>query len=235
MDKPVVSDLTVAAQAYLKLLYTAGEWSEAPVTVGLLADRLGLSMSTVSEGIAKLARRDLVTHAKYSSVSLTPNGRLYALVMVRRHRLLETFLVQTLGYTWDEIHDEAAKLEHAASEHLIATMDELLEHPSADPHGDPIPTADGQMRRPGASQLTAAQPGQNAVICRVSDADPKLLRYFSALGLTPGTELTIRERKPFAAGTTFHVTRSGQDITLGTEATDAVWVVPASSGDSASG
>ncbi|MEW1983875.1 MULTISPECIES: metal-dependent transcriptional regulator [Pseudarthrobacter] len=87
MVKPVVPDLTVAAQAYLKLLYTAGEWSDAPVTVGLLADRLGLSRSTVSEGNAKLARQGLVTHAKYSSVSLTPNGRRYALVMVRRHRL----------------------------------------------------------------------------------------------------------------------------------------------------
>ncbi|MEW1983876.1 MULTISPECIES: metal-dependent transcriptional regulator [Pseudarthrobacter] len=138
--------------------------------------------------------------------------------------------MQTLGYTWDEIHDEAAKLEHAASEHLIATMDELLEHPSAVPHGDPIPTVDGQMRRPGASQLTAAQPGQNVVICRVSDADPKLLRYFSGLGLSPGTELTIRERKPFTTGTTFHVTRSGQAIMLGTEATEAVWVSPPAAG-----
>ncbi|MCQ6269389.1 metal-dependent transcriptional regulator [Pseudarthrobacter sp. R1] len=105
-------------------------------------------------------------------------------------------------------------------------MDELLAHPSADPHGDPIPTADGQVNGPEASRLTAAQPGQNMVIYRVSDTDPKLLRNFSGLGLTPGTKLTIRERKPFTAGTTFHVTRSGQDITLGTEAADAVCVVP---------
>ncbi|TNB75710.1 metal-dependent transcriptional regulator [Arthrobacter sp. BB-1] len=231
MAKADGSDLTVAAQDYLKLLYTANEWSDAPVTVGLLADRLGLSMSTVSEGIAKLALQGLVIHAKYSSVSLTPDGRRYALVMVRRHRVLETFLVQTLGYSWDEVHDEAEKLEHAASEDLIARMDELLGHPSTDPHGDPIPTADGRVSRPEARQLTAAQPGQDVVICRVSDTDPKLLRYFSRLGLTPGSKLTIGQRKPFTAGTTVRMTGSGQDITLGTEAADAVWVVPASSGD----
>lgn len=228
--KAAASDLSVAAQDYLKLLYTTGEWSDAPVTVGLLAERLGLSMSTVSEGIAKLALQGLVSHAKYSSVSLTPNGKRCALVMVRRHRVLETFLVQTLGYTWDEVHDEAEKLEHAASERLIDRMDELLGHPSADPHGDPIPTADGQVSHPEARRLTAAQQGQSVVICRVSDTDPKLLRHFSGLGLTPGTQLAIGQRKPFTAGTTFRVTGSGQEITLGTEASDAVWVVSAGGG-----
>lgn len=223
----MTSDLSTAAQDYLKLIYTAGEWSDAAVTVGVLAERLGVSMSTVSEGIGKLARQGLVSHVKYSSVSLTASGRVYALLMVRRHRILETFLARILGYSWDEIHDEAEALEHAVSENLIARMDELLGHPEADPHGDPIPTADGRTDRPSASQLTAAPPGHQVVICRVSDADPELLRYFSGLGLTPGAALTVGEPKPFTAGTTFRISGSGQDITLAAQATDALWVVPA--------
>ncbi|WP_455836942.1 metal-dependent transcriptional regulator [Pseudarthrobacter siccitolerans] len=229
MSAPVhASELTAAAQDYLKLIYTSGEWSDAPVTVGQLADRLGVSMSTVSEGIGKLGRQGLVSHARYGSVKLTEPGRSCALLMVRRHRILETYLVHALGYTWDEVHVEAEALEHAVSEDLIARMDEQLGHPASDPHGDPIPTADGQISRPDALQLTQALPGRKAVIRRVADADPALLRYLSGLGLVPGTEVMVLEPKPFAAGTTVHTTTGpGQDITLGIKASDALWVEPA--------
>lgn len=219
------ADLTTAAQDYLKLIYTAGEWSDTPVTIGLLADRLGVSMSTVSEGIGKLALQGLVTHAKYASVELTRSGRECALLMVRRHRVLETYLVQALDYSWDEVHQEAEALEHAVSEDLITRMAEQLGHPSVDPHGDPIPTADGRIDRPDALQITLAPSGQRTVIRRVSDADPALLRYLSGLGLVPGTEVTVQEPKPFSAGITVRVaTGPGEDITLGAEAADALWV-----------
>ncbi|QDG61682.1 metal-dependent transcriptional regulator [Pseudarthrobacter sp. NIBRBAC000502771] len=226
MVKAAASDLSVAAQDYLKLVYTAGEWSDAPVTIGMLADRLGLSMSTVSEGVAKLVRQGLLSHAKYSNVSLTPTGRACALVMVRRHRILETFLVKTLGYAWDEVHDEAESLEHAVSDELITRIDQVLGHPAVDPHGDPIPTAEGRIDYPAADRLTAAGPGEPVMILRVSDADPELLRYFTGLGLFPGTILTADQPKPFTAGLTFHVT-GGKNIVLTTQATDALWVCPA--------
>jgi DtxR family Mn-dependent transcriptional regulator len=129
-------------------------------------------MSTASEGTGKLARQGLVTHTRYCSVSLTTAGRAWALVMVRRHRILETFLVRALGYSWDEVHNEAEALEHPVSEKLIARMDQLPGHPVTDPHGDPIPTPDGRLDQPAASQLTTAGPGDQVIICRVSDADP---------------------------------------------------------------
>ncbi|MEO5316033.1 metal-dependent transcriptional regulator [Pseudarthrobacter sp. CC12] len=222
-----VADLTAAAQDYLKLIYTVGEWSDAPVTIGVLAGRLGVSMSTASEGIGKLARQGLVSHAKYGSVELTGPGLECALMMVRRHRILETYLVRALGYSWDEVHPGAEALEHAVSEDLIDRMDAQLGHPGADPHGDPIPTADGQVTRPDAIPLKLAPPGGKLVLRRVADADPALLRYLSGLGLVPGTELTVADPKPFAAGTAVRVVGSGEDIILGDAALEALWAGPA--------
>ncbi len=138
----------------------------------------------------------------------------------------ETYLVQVLGYAWDEVHLEAEVLEHAVSETFIARIDERLGHPVRDPHGDPIPSPDGQPHRPDAMQLTAAGSGQEITICRVSDADPALLRYFAGLGLTPDAELTVREREPFSAGTTVRVAGRDADTALGLHASNAVWVVP---------
>lgn len=227
MSAPVqAADLTPAARDYLKLIWSAGEWSAEPVTIGGMAERMGLTASTVSEGVSKLASQGLVTHAKYGSVNLTAAGREYALLMVRRHRLLETFLVKVLGYGWDEVHLEAEVLEHAVSETMIARIDQLLGHPARDPHGDPIPSPDGQPHRPEAVQLTAETVGRHVTICRVSDSDPALLRYFAGLGLTPDTELTVRNRPPFAAGTTVRVAGQNEDISLGVQASNALWVVP---------
>ena len=149
--------------------------------------------------------------------------------MVRRHRLLETFLVEALGYAWDEVHHEAEVLEHAVSDTLITRIDTLLGHPVRDPHGDPIPSPDGRSHLPDAMQLTAVVPGQRVTISRVSDADPALLRYFSGLGLTPDTELTVMERRPFSAATTVRVSGQGEDIGLGLPASDAIWAVPSGS------
>ncbi|UKA56640.1 metal-dependent transcriptional regulator (plasmid) [Arthrobacter sp. FW305-BF8] len=221
-----VSDLTPSAQDYLKFIWSAAEWSKEDVTIGRIAGGLGLGASTVSQGVRKLADRGFVTHARYGSIELTPAGRDLAVMMVRRHRLLETFLVQVLGYGWDEIHHEAEVLEHAVSEAFLARIDELLGHPVRDPHGDPIPSPNGAYHRAEAQQLTAAGPGNRVTIYRVSDADAGLLRYLAGLGLTPGTELVIEERGTFSPGPTVRATGQDQDITLGTQASDAVWVIP---------
>ena len=166
-----------------------------------------------------------MTHAPYGSIELTDAGREHAVAMVRRHRLLETFLVQMLGYGWDEVHDEAEILEHAVSEKLIERMDRKLGHPTRDPHGDPIPTPDGHPHLPSGTQLSAADTGRTMAITRISDADPQMLRYFTELGLAPDTRLTVREHRPYADVTTIRLQGRDRDIDLGASASDAIWVV----------
>lgn len=218
------SDLSAVAQDYLKLVWLLREWSDEPVTVGLVAERLGVSPSTASEGIRKYATQGLLTHARYGGVELTPTGLDYALAMVRRHRLLETFLVQKLGYRWDEVHHEAEVLEHAVSDTFIARIDELLGHPQHDPHGDPIPQPGEHPDRPDAVPLVDAQPGQAVSIRRVSDESAELLRYFAEQGLVPDAQIIIQERKTFTAGTPVRLIGTGKDISLGDEAAAALWV-----------
>ena len=147
-------DLSTVAQDYLKVIWTAQEWSLEKVSTKMLAERIGVSASTASESIRKLADQGLVDHEKYGAVTLTEAGRRAALAMVRRHRLMETFLVRELGYSWDEVHDEAEVLEHAVSDRMLDRIDAKLGHPTRDPHGDPIPAADGQVPTPDARQLS---------------------------------------------------------------------------------
>ena len=149
-----VSELSTSTQNYLKAIWGLKEWSSEPVTATLIAKQLGLKLSSVSDAVRKMAKQGLVSHTPYGSVELTELGRQYALVMVRRHRLLESFLVQALGYTWDEVHNEAENLEHAVSDMLIERVDKFLDYPTRDPHGDPIPTVDGQITIPSAHRLT---------------------------------------------------------------------------------
>jgi DtxR family Mn-dependent transcriptional regulator len=225
IDVMPVSDLSPSAQDYLKLIWSATEWSTTPITVSAMAERLGVRPSTVSDGIKKLAQQGLVTHAPYRSIELTAAGREHAVAMVRRHRLLETFLVEVLGYGWDEVHDEAEVLEHAVSDKLIERMDRKLGRPTRDPHGDPIPSPDGQPNVPAGTQLSAASTGDTVAITRISDADPQMLRYFTELGLAPDTRLTVREHRPYADVTTIRLHGRERDIDLGASASEAIWVV----------
>jgi DtxR family Mn-dependent transcriptional regulator len=220
-----VSDLSSAAQDYLKVIWSATEWSETPMTVGVMAERLGVRPSTVSDGIKKLARQGLITHAPYGSIRLTEAGREHAVAMVRRHRLLETFLVEGLGYGWDEVHDEAEILEHAVSDKLIERLDQKLGHPTRDPHGDPIPPPEGRPHLPAGIQLSAVAAGGALAITRISDADPQMLRYFTELGLAPDTRLTVTEHRPYADVTTVRLLGPDRDVDLGPSASDAIWVV----------
>ncbi|MEW1983880.1 MULTISPECIES: metal-dependent transcriptional regulator [Pseudarthrobacter] len=218
-----VSDLTTPAQDYLKMIWSATEWSETPITVSAMAERLGVKPSTVSDGIRRLARQGLVTHAPYGKIELTADGREHAVQMVRRHRLLETFLVQILGYGWDEVHDEAEILEHAVSDTMVERIAERLGHPTKDPHGDPIPTANGGLPLPRGFQLAEAEPAQVLTITRISDSDPDMLRYFAELGLGPDTELTVLAHRPYADVTTVRL--PDRDIDLGPSAAEAIWVI----------
>ena len=185
------------AQDYLKVIWTAQEWSHEKVSTKMLAERIGVSASTASESIRKLADQGLVDHEKYGAVTLTAAGRDAALAMVRRHRLMETFLVRELGYSWDEVHDEAEVLEHAVSDRMLSRIDAKLGYPTRDPHGDPIPAADGQVPTPDARQLSVCHDGDTGTVARISDSDPEMLRYLAEREIAPGAEVRVEDKQPF--------------------------------------
>lgn len=220
------AELTPANQDYLKVIWSVREWSAEPVTTTLLARRMGYSPSTISEAVKKLTAQGLLTHARYGAIELTEAGRSAALAMVRRHRLLETFLVAELDYSWDEVHDEAEVLEHAVTDRLVEALDARLGHPVRDPHGDPIPTSDGRVPMPPAAQLRSAPGGVRVRVARISDTDPKLLRYFADLGIELDTELAILDRKNFAGTLTLLVGDGDDTVEVGVPAAEAIWVTP---------
>ncbi len=220
-----MSDLSPVAQDYLKFIWSATEWEGDPVTVKQLSERMGVRAATVSDGIRRLTEQGLLAHEPYGGIELTEEGRRHAVAMVRRHRLIETFLVEELGYGWDEVHDEAEVLEHAVSDDLVERIDRRLGFPARDPHGDPIPTADGQPRRPDAVPLLSAQTGVEVVVARISDADPAILRYLGELRIGLDTALTVDEHREFAGDVT--VRTADATIVLGATAAAAVWVVTA--------
>lgn len=219
-----VSKLSVSTQNYLKEIWAASEWSDSPITATILAERLGLKMPTVSEGIRKLQKQGFVTHTPYGSVQLTELGSENALQMVRRHRLLETFLVETLGYSWDEVHDEAENLEHAVSDLLVERIDKLLGRPKRDPHGDPIPDARGIVRAPNAVQLSSITPPATVRVERIADDDPELLQHFLNCQINIGSVLKAAPGTPFSETIIVTCESDGQKVTLGTEATAALYV-----------
>ena len=233
MSSPDSNALTSVAQDYLKVIWSAGEWSRAPVTTKMLAERLGVGASTVSETVRRLADQGLVTHVPYAPIELTPLGVAHAVAMVRRHRLIETFLVSELGYGWDEVHDEAEVLEHAVSDLMVDRIDARLGFPTRDPHGDPIPTRDGQVPMPPARVLWDLADG-DWVVARISDADPELLRYLQSVGLVLDARVEVAERRHVTGVTAVRVRppepgspEPERPVELGEKAASAIWLVPA--------
>jgi DtxR family Mn-dependent transcriptional regulator len=216
--------MKIAVEDYVKTIYAHTEWQSQKITPSALAARLGLAASSVTEMVKKLAAQGLVDHRPYGAIELTPEGTALALRMVRRHRLIETWLVQQFGYAWDEVHDEAEVLEHTVSDRLLDAIDAQLGHPSRDPHGDPIPGPDGAVQRPDALQLALAQPGFRGAVARISDRDPLVLRHLAAEGISLDTELTVRQRSDSGATVT---TRAG-DLELSDDALASIWAVPRS-------
>lgn len=219
-----VSELSVSTQNYLKVIWGLSEWSDEPVTATDIAQKSGLKVSSVSDAVRRLTDQGLVSHAPYGAVELTILGRKYALDMVRRHRLLETFLVRTLGYDWDQVHDEAENLEHAMSDFMVERLDEFLGHPVRDPHGDPIPAADGALTVPDAVLLSTVEPGTRVMVERISDEDPALLQYLSSQGVVPGVGLLIAELIPFSDAVQVDVEDGNRAVTLGRQVVEALYV-----------
>ncbi|MCQ4119390.1 metal-dependent transcriptional regulator [Rhodococcus tibetensis] len=217
--------LSAVAQDYLKVIWTTGEWSQERVSTKLLSEKIGVSASTVSEAIRKLSDQGLVDHARYGSIALTEAGRVAAIGMVRRHRLIETYLVRELGYGWDEVHDEAEVLEHAVSDLMINRMDAKLGHPERDPHGDPIPSVDGSVPTPPARQLSDFGNGESGRIARISDSDPAMLRYFDSVGVALDVEVTVLERRDYAGTVSVRLDAGPDSVDLGSPAAQAIWLV----------
>jgi len=186
--------LTPSEENYLKALYALTEWENEPVTTGNIAAQLGVAPASATSMVSKLAGKDLLVHPPYGAIMFTESGRLAALSVVRRHRLIETFLLNELGYAWDEVHEEAEQLEHTVSTRFIEALAARLGHPAADPHGDPIPGPDGSLAMPPAIRLDrfqAAGAPTAAVVSRISDEDPAFLRLCTELGIRPGATIEL--------------------------------------------
>ncbi|MDN4611092.1 metal-dependent transcriptional regulator [Arthrobacter burdickii] len=208
---------STSVQDYVKAIYAFTEWQGDAVTATHLAARLSVANSSVTGMVAKLVDLGLAHHRKYGPISLTPSGQALALAMVRRHRLIETFLVTELGYGWDEVHDEAELLEHTVSDAFIERLDAKLGHPRRDPHGDPIPGADGSVRYPSAHRLDGLDDGHAGRLVRVSDDDPDVLRFLDRNGIALDDDLLVAQR---AAGSLLDL-RLGADASAPHLAVDA--------------
>jgi DtxR family transcriptional regulator, Mn-dependent transcriptional regulator len=188
--------ITPAIEDYLKAIYLLRH-AQGKVTNTRLVDHLGVRAASVTAMLQKLAQLDLVTYTPYEDVTLTAAGERLALEVLRHHRLLELFLVEALGYSWDEVHAEAEVLEHAISEKLEARIAARLGHPTSDPHGDPIPFPDGTLPPSTSQSLVDLPIGAQGQVARVTDQHPDHLCYLAELGLVPGATITVHAHAPF--------------------------------------
>jgi len=215
--------LTISIQDYLKNIYELTEDGEAAST-NALAAKLKVSAPSVTGMIQKLAssKPPLVEYQKHQGVTLTKEGKKVALEVIRHHRLLEAWLVQTLGYSWDEVHEEAEKLEHVISEGFERRIAAAMGHPLRDPHGELIPTADLKMPLEDSTPLSALRPTQKGIVRRVKAADTELLRYLESLGLVPGVEIEVKEYSQFDHNLTVKVGR--KTAVLGLNITNKIFI-----------
>ena len=192
----MTATLSRSVEDYLKAIYRLAEEGGTAATNDI-AQRLDLSPASVTGMVKKLAESRHLEHVPYRGVRLTEMGRLAALAVMRRHRLLETYLITKLGYDWSNVHDEAERLEHAVSDELIDRMAFALGDPKYDPHGAPIPTRDGEIENVALEPLAGVEAGVRVALRLVEDEDPERLRYLKSLGLVPMVELEVAERAPF--------------------------------------
>jgi len=218
-------NMTQSIQDYLKRIYELNE-NGGTASTNDLAMRLNVAPASVTGMLQKLANSTppLVIYKKHQGVTLTANGEKAALEVIRHHRLLETFLVNTLGYSWDEVHCEADKLEHVISEDFEARMAAALGHPTRDPHGELIPTADLTMPADESCPLASLRAGEAATVRRVSDDDPALLRHLREIGVVPEVKIVVKKYSEFDGNLTLQVEGQKSTIVLGMAVTTQVFV-----------
>ena len=211
--------LTSSVEDYLKAIYRLSPEGR-PASTSDIAHLLELSAPSVSGMVKRLSELGFLEHIPYKGVQLTEAGRRAALRMVRRHRLIEAYLVEFLGYSWDAVHEEAERLEHAVSDTLVERMAAALGHPAVDPHGDPIPEADGSIHELVCTPLADVPVGETVEIRRVDEREPERLRYLASLGLVPGAVLTVSGHEPFGGPVT--VEAAGDQHVIGQELAQVV-------------
>ena len=215
---------SLTVENYVKTIYqiAARQGADRSVATGELAQAMGVSPGTVTGMLKTLSEGDLASYTPYEGVRLSGQGERLALRVLRRHRLLELFLVQTLEMPWDAVHEEAEHMEHAVSEHLIDRIDAYLGHPKVDPHGDPIPRADGTLEAPRGRPLGELDAGRSFRVARVIDQDPAFLRYLTDCGLDLGASGDVAENRRESGAMVVRV--GGRPVALGLEAADKVLV-----------
>ncbi len=213
--------LSQSMENYLKVIYGVLEKNER-ATTSAIAEIMGIASPSVTAMVKKLAEFKLVTHEPYQGVRLTKVGEKTALEIVRHHRLVELYLAQALGVPWDQVHDEAEKLEHVISEDLEDRISQALGDPTHDPHGAPIPGRDGSIQRLDAQSLSDVQPGRTVTVVEVEDRDPELLRYLGDLKLYPGTRIEVLKVEPYDGP--FVLRTDDREIILGRAAANGIRV-----------
>jgi DtxR family Mn-dependent transcriptional regulator len=219
--EPLSRLFSQAVEDYVKTIYKL-QTERTVVSTTDLARRMKTSPAAATKMIKHLAEHRLLDHTRYYGVRLTPAGERVALEVIRHHRLLELYLQQALGYSWDEVDAEAEKLEHHISEEFEERIDRMLDRPHRDPHGDPIPTRDGQMAPLRGTALSEAVAGETCVILRVRDSDPEVLRYLARIGMTLDVEVEVQEKQPFNGPLILRV--GAQTHTVGRELAGHVFV-----------
>lgn len=218
-------NLTRVIEDYLKTIYDLTT-SNGRATTNQIAERMEVTPASVTNMVQKLASTEppLLDYRKHRGVKLTPEGEKVALEIIRHHRLLEMFLHQTLGYSWDEVHEEADRLEHVISEELEERIATSLGDPLHDPHGDPIPTRDLHLPLTSEVPLSQLRPSQVAEVRRVRDGDPELLRYLSEMGIKPDAQLKILDFSPFDNNLQVQIEGAGEPVVLSPRVTSQVFV-----------
>ncbi len=214
--------LTRSIEDYLKAIYRLSPEGR-PASTSDIAHLLELSAPSVSGMVKRLSELGLLEHLPYKGVQLTESGRRAALRVLRRHRLIEAYLVEFLGYSWDTVHVEAERLEHAVSDTLVERMAGALGHPTEDPHGDPIPAADGSIHEFASTPLAQVPVGETVAIRRVDEREPERLRYLASVGLVPGVVVTLVDHQPFGGPLT--VEAAGERQVIGEELAQVVLCV----------
>jgi DtxR family transcriptional regulator, Mn-dependent transcriptional regulator len=189
--------ISLAEENYLKSIYHLSQAGDKAVLTNELAEAMSTKAASVTDMIKKLSNKEFISHEKYYGVNLTAKGKNVALSVIRKHRLWETFLVQKLSFSWDEVHEVAEQLEHIQSKRLIEKLDEYLGFPKVDPHGDPIPDSNGKIKALQQVTLAALKPGTDSAIVAVKDSDSKLLKYLDKIGARPGKKIKVIDREEY--------------------------------------
>jgi len=215
--------LSFTEENYLKAIYHLSESGTAEVLTNAIAESMSTKAASATDMIKKLSAKKLISYEKYYGVKLTPSGKTEALLIIRKHRLWETFLVQQLGFTWDEVHEVAEQLEHIQSPLLIQKLDEFLGFPKLDPHGEPIPDNKGRIKLLPQSSLDQLTIGYQGVITAVKDSEPALLKYLGKIGATPGQKIKLVGKEEYDGSIEIEINRQGR-ITISKEVSKRILV-----------